>query len=159
MTFRSLWGFLALSHMFQLGEGKEGDALEMHFFRLASKNKDLYSYLQDLLLHCFQRPKLCIISNFSLLFFACHYKSSSRVWKVVKVHYLSCQTYQKYSRCREVVMVQRLRGQDLLFGGAEPLDFAPSSNKISDNYNYLTYMDVRRPVYCIPAFFQTNNVR
>ena len=49
---------------------------------------------------------------------------------------------------REVVMVQRLRGQDLLFGGAEPLDFAPSSNKISDYwggscppcppYNYLT---------------------
>ena len=100
MTFRSLWGFLALSHMFQLGEGKEGDALEMHFFRLASKNKDLYSYLQDLLLlHCFQRPKLCIISNFSLLFFACHYKSSSRVWKVVKVHYLSCQTFPKYSKC------------------------------------------------------------
>ena len=29
-------------------------------------------------------------------------------------------------------MVPRLRGQDLLFGGAETLDFAPSSNKISD---------------------------
>ena len=42
-------------------------------------------------------------------------------------------------------MVQRLRGQDLLFGGAKPLDFAPSSNKISDYwggscppYNYPT---------------------
>ena len=29
-------------------------------------------------------------------------------------------------------MVPRLRGQDLLFGGAETLDFAPPSNKISD---------------------------
>ena len=45
-------------------------------------------------------------------------------------------------------MVPRLRGQDLLFGGAETLDFAPPSNKISDYwggscppcppYNYLT---------------------
>ena len=33
-------------------------------------------------------------------------------------------------------MVPRLRGQDLLFGGAETLDFAPSSNKISD-YTYV----------------------
>ena len=75
-----------------------------------------------------------------------------RVDRVESIKSLSlrcfCTNRFRMMEPREVVMVPRLRGQDLLFGGAETLDFAPPSNKISDYwggscppcppYNYLT---------------------
>ena len=74
--------------MFQLPEPeRKRDALEMHFFRLASRNKDRLLFTSTIT-KAKLRPKLCIIQNFST-FLACHYKSSSGENAMPK----------KYSRC------------------------------------------------------------